>query len=270
MRIWLVLLILLASFSAHTKTLVISDIDDTLKNSHVLDIDEAIKKAVFTDDYFLGMNLVLRELRTADERVQFEYVSSAPSDIMLSFHSAFLEMNGFPEGNLQLNEGYFSGTFKVDRIREIIRRYKPDLVINIGDNGEKDSFVYDQIRREFPEIRFLTFIHISYFSKARKKEGKSLLPGQIGFATSWDLMLQLHLRKLIDRTQLQEFFEDFAPAYLVEKERKTYPRMAIPKWSDCRDFSWSMDDSLFFDLENYVKVKEKIQKRCSRRAFGDD
>ncbi len=270
MRSWLALLILLASFSAQAKTLVISDIDDTLKNSHVLDVEDAIKKAVFTNDFFFGMNLVLQELQTVDEWVQFDYVSSAPSDLMLGFHAAFVEMNGFPEGNLHLNEDYFAGTFKVDRIREILKRNKPDLVINIGDNGEKDASVYEQIRREFPNIRFITFIHLAYFSKARAQVGVALLPGQIGFVTSWDLMLQMYSQKLIKISRLQAFLKVFAPVYLAENEKKVQAKMAIPQWIDCRNFRWSIEDSVFVESEVYMQVKSKIQKRCSRGAFTND
>jgi hypothetical protein len=270
-KILLFLAFLSFGISVSAKTLVIADIDDTLKNAHILDTDDMMVRSIETKDVFLGMNWAFQGLKTAQPETAFYYVSAAIEDLMWDLHKGFLKDNQFPKGQLILRKEYFGGDdFKILTIREILKKTKPDLVISVGDNGQKDVEVYEQIRREFPQIRFVTFIHQVYSSRAGDEQGTALASGQIGFATSLDLFLTWHSLNLVPQSQVRVFLSTFAPVYLNENPARDLLRMAIPAWMDCRDYQWSVNDSVFADMPELVEVKNKISQRCSVPAYQED
>jgi len=259
---------LFLSLSVQAKTIIISDIDDTLKNSHVLSTQDKIKKAIFTHDMFLGINWVLQQLSTGNPEFRFFYVSNALADLMIELHQDFIIGNKFPTGKIYLKDMPFVSEFKIKKMREILNEEKPDQVIAIGDNGEIDTLVYEQLRAEYPLVVFTTYIHLAYFSRAEDEAGKALVPGQIGFATSLDLLLHFYNQKLVPTVYMNSFLNSFAGKYLAQKKGDV--RLAIPRWMDCRDFSWSVNDSVFANEAKFLVVKEKILQRCSRPPFGND
>ena len=254
--------------AVHAKTILISDIDDTLKNAHVLNTEDMIKRFAFTNDQFLGMNWVYNQLSLSNPEMTFFYVSTAPQQLMQEFHEDFIRGNNFARGGVYLRRDLFSSDFKLQKIRQILKQEMPSKVILVGDNAESDTIFYDRVRAEFPTIEFTTFIHLAYYSKAAEETGKALSHGQIGFATSLDLVLQLYHLNLIPQNYLPGFVATFAGVYL--QQVRSDVRLAIASWMDCRDFSWTVNDSVFSGDANFIQAKQKIVQRCSQPAFAND
>lgn len=155
---------------------VISDIDDTIKISEVID-KEALIEHVFFKEYETtpGMPAFYRELEK--QGAYFHYISASPWQLYPSL-KPFVEQH-YPRGYFSLR--YFRATdssfihffrssmgYKIDTIERIIRRYPGHEFILIGDSGEKDPEVYAQICREFPQrIRKILI---------RRVEGSDLSP----------------------------------------------------------------------------------------------
>jgi hypothetical protein len=264
MKTWMLLgFLIFGVATAEAKIIVIADIDDTIKQSNVLDTDEAMQNALATDVVFLGMNWLLQEVKTYNEGISFYYVTNAPADLMQSLHTTFLRDNQFPAGALRLRQSFFDKNFKLTEIRKILNQEKPDVVVALGDNGEKDAAVYEQLRREFPAVQWITYIHQVYNSRSYDEQGSGLFPSQIGFVTAMDLAVNFYLNGLLPSEYLGNFLGSFAPQFLTEIFESDRDVVAIPHWMDCRDFSWNINDSVLAGDLVFMKVKDKIRGRCA-------
>lgn len=138
---------------------VISDIDDTIKQSNVLD-KKALLANTFTKPFVAvaGMPAVYQAWQ--QQGAMFHYVSSSPWQLYPALH-AFLQEAGFPNGSFHLKLfrlkdetalAMFDSPLatKVATISGILTTYPQRKFILVGDSGEKDPEVYAQIYREFP------------------------------------------------------------------------------------------------------------------------
>jgi len=270
MKFAALILIAVMSFSlAQAKTLLISDIDDTIKNSHVLDVSDAIFTVDKVQNAVLGISELYNAAKQTDPDLQLYYVTNAPLALMEGTHRAFLLYNDFPQGNVRLRRNVFQSDFKLKEIRNILKTEKPESVILIGDNGEKDVEVYAQIVREFPGIQFTTYIRQLYWSLSGEDTGAMLKFGQTGFATALDLTLQFRAKGLVAPAIASNVIREFISAYSKEYEMNDDGPQAIPSWLDCRDFVWTARDlDLLLDLD-YQKTKLRILERCVIPALED-
>ena len=137
---------------------VISDIDDTIKISEVLDKKKLLKN-IFVKPYQTtkGMPVLYQKLKKRG--AYFHYVSASPWQLYPSL-KGFMEKY-YPKGSISLR--YFrlkdssifrffrsSQTYKIEKITKIIKRYPKHRFILIGDSGEHDPEVYANIYRQFP------------------------------------------------------------------------------------------------------------------------
>ncbi|RVU85399.1 DUF2183 domain-containing protein [Leucothrix sargassi] len=137
---------------------VISDIDDTLKPSNVLD-KKALIQSVFLKDYHPveGMPAFFQQL--ANDGAYFHYLSSSPWQIYPLLKPLLDKY--YPKGSVNLrnfnptNRSFFkffgsSEVYKISKAMNIVNRYPEHQFILIGDSGERDPEVYARIYREFP------------------------------------------------------------------------------------------------------------------------
>lgn len=138
---------------------VISDIDDTIKISNVLDKKELIRNT-FVEPYKVATGMPEYYHSLKKEGAYFHYVSASPWQIYPSL-KPFMDSN-YPKGTVSLR--YFRLTdsslvdflkssveYKYTQIKQIIQRYPKHQFILIGDSGEHDPEVYAKIYREFPD-----------------------------------------------------------------------------------------------------------------------
>ncbi len=138
---------------------VISDIDDTIKISEVLD-KKALMRHTFAEPFHVteGMPEYYQQLK--DKGAYFHYVSSSPWQLYSSLNK-FIHEN-YPKGSISLRDFRVTDSslidfltsskdYKLDTIRGIIKRYPKHQFILIGDSGENDPEIYAKIAEEFPE-----------------------------------------------------------------------------------------------------------------------
>jgi hypothetical protein len=136
---------------------VISDIDDTIKVSEVLN-----KRALLANTFVNPNRPVegMPELYVGALRGRyFHYVSASPWRLYPAL-APFLAQ--FPRGaiylrHFRIQDGSFldfvgdSTEYKVETIREIVERYPEHTFTLIGDSGEHDPDVYGQIFLAYPQ-----------------------------------------------------------------------------------------------------------------------
>jgi len=137
---------------------VISDIDDTVKHSEVIDKKKLVQNT-FLKEYAAvdGMPAFYQWL--ANKGAYFHYLSSSPWQM----HPMLEPMldNYYPKGAVHLrnfnpsNRSFFkffmsSEVYKITKAMSIVARYPEHQFILIGDSGERDPEVYARIYREFP------------------------------------------------------------------------------------------------------------------------
>ncbi|MGZ3772031.1 MAG: phosphatase domain-containing protein, partial [Bdellovibrio sp.] len=138
--------------SDKTEVILISDIDDTIENSHVRAGDKlrSLGHVLNYHDDFFGMSLLYRAL--AENGVRVVYVSGMPKllDKVTGGATNFLRDNSFPgEEILRNSTDEDTYTFKVRTITaylEDLQQKEPNKkfhVIAPGDNGEQDIRVLD-------------------------------------------------------------------------------------------------------------------------------
>ncbi len=153
--------------------ITISDMDDTVLQSHVTSLVQAFKTVLLgnarTRLPFPGVAAFYRALHAgasgAEQNPVF-YVSSSPwnlYDLLIDF----LEHQGIPRGPLTLRDWDINRQalgnsrlhrFKDAAIREIMGAF-PDLpVILIGDSSQQDPEIYRNVVHEFPERVLAVYI----------------------------------------------------------------------------------------------------------------
>jgi Uncharacterized conserved protein (DUF2183) len=175
------------------KIMVVSDIDDTIKWSHILG-PEIVVDGLDYHLAFKGMPELYTSLTNAGATIV--YVTGAP-DILIaklqinSIPQKIVSTNHFPEGEIFLHQlGESTEDFKVATISKIMKDNPTVEFILVGDNGEKDVETYTRVRQD-PEIGSRVqriFIHKIY------NGGTSLEPmaDQYPFVTAADLAAMLY------------------------------------------------------------------------------
>jgi phosphatidate phosphatase APP1 len=141
--------------------MVISDIDDTIKESHVLD-REALLRATFCEPFepVIGMPELLRAWARTNS-TDFCYLSASPWQLLPPLLQ-FAQTHQFPEGIFLLKDFRLNGksllalfqnpvNYKTVRIEELFRRFPERKFILLGDSGERDPEIYGAMARQHPE-----------------------------------------------------------------------------------------------------------------------
>lgn len=253
--------------AANSDILLVSDIDDTLKISHVLSTWDSFTNSGKIGNHFRGMSEALNLIKNDQgNKVKFAYVSNAPKSIMNSNHTKFIAQNKFPTGALFTRDKLSSETHKVVTIQKLIDENKPLYVILIGDNGENDPRFYEAIVKSNPGVQFLTIIHQVYSSKAgAKDQGSPLYPGQLSYVTSVEVAEIFLETNLISNRSFDGFARNVIPAILKDKLTLKAGTIAFPKWMDCSDSigfinAWATPPDVTKLVDQYYSLRAQ---RCS-------
>lgn len=264
-------LLVLSTFAfADNEVILVSDIDDTIKNSHVLDKDSTVANAFVPKNAFLGMAPLYSALAKDKVIDEIVYLSNAPKLLMYPFHKRFLRKTGFPAGRLLLSTGLSNKNHKVTTLRNLIKNENPKELILIGDNGERDTEVYATIQKEFPEVKMTTYIHQAYSQIGfHENFGKKLEEGQIGFATALDLSNELMNQEILSESSYAKVMNDVIPAALKEGTDKERGRpLMFPAWLDCRDFKFvELPVKNELNAELVSAFNKKLSERCSVEPY---
>lgn len=140
---------------------VVSDIDDTIKHTHVLDRREMLLNTFARPLRSVpGMaELYQRTEAAAGTGTRFHYVSGGPHQLWPMLDT-FLREHHFPDGSVHLRmidwrqevfgEGTSTFAHKVAAIGDLMREFPRRRYVLVGDSGEKDPEVYGELARQFP------------------------------------------------------------------------------------------------------------------------
>jgi phosphatidate phosphatase APP1 len=142
-------------------TSVISDIDDTIKITNVVDTKELLANT-FTREFRAAPGMAKLYRSWASDGAQFHYVSASPWNLQAEL-DRFAAEAGFPPGTYHLR--IFrpkdiertvrflrsSQQHKLSSIRELLRHFPDREFILVGDTGESDPEIYARIARQFPK-----------------------------------------------------------------------------------------------------------------------
>lgn len=149
------------SLVEETGVSVISDIDDTIKVSQVVD-RKALLRRTFLEPFkpVPGMAEIYRAW--ADKSgARFCYVSASPWQLFLPL-SEFVKSNGFPSGAFYLkkfrwkDESFASlfqspERYKPSVIEPLLKQFPRRRFVLVGDAGERDPEIYASLARRYPE-----------------------------------------------------------------------------------------------------------------------
>lgn len=139
---------------------VISDIDDTVKISHVTDRGQLLEQT-FLSEFAEAPGMAETYRRWASQGASFHFVSSSPWQLYSPL-TEFLDEAGFPWATLNLKlvrfrDGTLLDLFKEGTetkppiIRSVLDRYPERRFVLVGDSGEQDPEVYAELANERPD-----------------------------------------------------------------------------------------------------------------------
>jgi phosphatidate phosphatase APP1 len=139
---------------------VVSDIDDTIKDSNVLNRRE-LGANTFLRDYRAAPGMAdLYQRWAASGHVVFHYVSGSPFQLFPAL-ADFRQLEKFPEGSFHLRKfrlkdrsmlEFFGDPFefKIGVIEPLMRQFPGRTFILVGDSGERDPEVYGTLATRYP------------------------------------------------------------------------------------------------------------------------
>ena len=145
---------------AATGVSVISDIDDTIKDSRVTDKSELLRNTFMREFKPVeGMGQFYRKL--AESGVAFHYVSGSPWQLYQPLEE-FLSESGFPKGTMHLKNFRLKDSSVMDLIGSqkktklaaivpLLDTFPQRRFVLIGDSGEQDPEIYGQFARRYPD-----------------------------------------------------------------------------------------------------------------------
>lgn len=220
--------VLFVSFTANAKTLVVVDVDDTLRVTNRLygSYTEQLDNVLDMEMPFSGMKELMLAFNGQDASI---YYLTAAIDPFNELGLAFLEHNLFPQRSHFIYKPWWADTedYKVSEVLNLIQKENPDTIILIGDNGEKDPAAYGRIQSMFPHTQ--VFIHHLY------KGGYSAeIPSQqVGYVTTAEVAAYLEERGVFTTYQSHYVMRAVQSDLHSNSMLKHY--LVLPYWSDITD-----------------------------------
>ncbi len=168
------------------ETGVISDIDDTLLVSHSTRLIRKMALLLFRNAYsrktfplIKNWHAHLRDLHDTDEMNDFFYVSNSEWNLY-DFLSDFFSINELPKGvfflqNLKkglrdlLKSGRVNSNHKINSIEFLLKFYPEKQFILVGDNGQKDMDIYNEISSRYRDrIKGVLIRELPYIKNSRR------------------------------------------------------------------------------------------------------
>ena len=245
------------------KTILISDIDDTIKDTQVRPADTSmaaktsqswhLMNSFFNaNDSFIGISSAYMAL--AANGLEVHYVSGS-LEIFGTLAERFLQSSGFPEGHLWLRPDLETSIedFKIAQIQKIMLSQPQAEFIMIGDNGQRDVTVYRKLKAD---PRFKNRIREVYIHHLYSKSiGETLAPEQKTFISAADLSLQLFQSGRLTEGQtfqILKIVDQGIGSQFQGIQQRTFPAYET---IDMKDLAW---------LHNY---EEQIQSPTLRSLF---
>ena len=166
---------------------VISDVDDTIIVSRATDLTQKLKLMFLQNAKsrmpFEGVATFYRALQEGNDGQHYNpifYISSSSWNLY-DLLTHFCEVNEIPKGPFLLRDmGIDKTTFiksghsehKAEKVKRIFHMYPHLPFILIGDSGQKDAEIYEQVARQYPDQVLAIYIRDVAEDKGDKKVRK--------------------------------------------------------------------------------------------------
>lgn len=249
---------------AKSRVVLVSDVDDTIKLSHVRSTLSSTVNAFWNYKPFLGMaelyNLIYNQPET-----NIYYVSNAPDLIMDSNHRDFLYEFGFPQrDNLKTRSNIFSKLFKRNTIVKIVQEENPEVLILIGDNGEHDPKVFQSVRDALslshPKLKILSYVHVAYSRVEGDDEPlDQLTSNEVPYVTPVEIAYYLQKNGILALQDYRSYYLNMIPLILSDTQHPDRSS-SFPDWKDCAGYKWSIEippteSNALEQLKDFVGVR---------------
>jgi len=232
--------------------ILVSDVDDTVKVTNVLDRDAAARNAVASELVFAGMSELYGGLLGKNSRAdRLEFVSGSPRAILS--HKVRECLNGahFPAYNLVLRGRITSAyDFKKNEMEKLYGESDNEFLL-IGDDTESDPKVYAHFSSQKSDKVLAIYIH--------RITGRPLPPAKpsiVLFVTAYDIAMYEYKAGRLNEEQAAAVGEA-----VLTSEKTAF----LPKFQKCpKEYTQVPDlpDSL---KELKLKIEERMASLCSSR-----
>jgi hypothetical protein len=242
---------------ANSKTLIVTDIDDTIKVAHVRDSVDLAWYAYVTTTPFRGMSELYHKILDENPGSEIIYVTNANQFLMFDSHTQFVANNNFPIGEI-----FFRTTdvnvHKYNTIKSYLESHDIDKLIMLGDNGERDIEFYSKIQNEFKNKMVIkTYIRILYGSPIDVLPLKS---DQKGFISPLEILADLTANRFLSRSKYLDLANKLAMEMASERAADPYGPQYFPAWLNCKNMVFTK----FLDHTSEVieKAYQKMESLC--------
>lgn len=162
MRLILLLAFLTITSSSWAKVLVISDIDDTLKRSNVLNLASAARRLLKDHPPFFVLADIYTQIQqfNKSDPAQFAYISASTSYMYDA--KDWIQKKKLPTGIYFQRPSIWTDkeSFKKEKIHAFLKQnYKTgDTVLFFGDNAEIDPKIYKSVTKQLELTKTAIFI----------------------------------------------------------------------------------------------------------------
>jgi uncharacterized protein DUF2183 len=159
---------------------VISDIDDTIRVSHVRE-RTALLRGTFVEPFRAVQGMADLYRAWSHSGAQFHYLSATPWQLYVPI-AAFLDAHSFPKGSFHLRDfrwrdrSLFSvlrspDRYKLRNIEPLLQQLPRRRFVLIGDSGQQDPEVFGDLARRYPRQICRIFIRdVGRSTPARYRE----------------------------------------------------------------------------------------------------
>ncbi len=245
LKLFIVLTAIMGSRPLYALT-VISDLDDTVKITHV-NSASAIYNGLFGQSVFLGMDKLIRAYKETDASTRIIFVSGSPKIIKRSIQELFKSHQIQADGVFLEN----GSKNKISRLHELIKNLQDEVVL-LGDDQEHDPDFYQQLKHRYPDKIKAIYIH--------QLNNRIPYKGQRGFITAYELALFEEAAGRLNQKAVENVYSHMqrvlqsaeADPFMFERIAKTL----VPKWSEC--IRHSNPFRLDLGLQSFLSYLERI------------
>jgi len=237
--------LLLTSAHAWSNTIIISDLDDTIKITNSANLRRGVFRSAFTKQVFAGLPMFFeRSMSYANE---LHVVSAGPKAIKFIVENT-LEENGIVFESVNLRNVLHSEQkldYKVRMIEGILKKSSGKVIL-MGDDVELDPEVYQKVVSLFPDRVMATYIHV-----VRNRKVPAFVKT---YLTSLDLAIHEHLAGRMDEKSVLDVLGALDKA---EDLDDIFPRFAhCPKnWSPAQYADKAQ--SLISKIKHYCQKRDQ-------------
>ncbi|ORE21851.1 hypothetical protein BCV71DRAFT_260770 [Rhizopus microsporus] len=165
---------------------IISDIDDTIKDTKILAGARTVLSKTFFEPPQDVHGMADAYMSWYTQGASFHYVSNSPFQLIPMLYQ-FIRDSHFPPGSMHLRDEAsllsrlveIPGQAKREAILEIIHDFPQRQFVLVGDSGEIDLEIYTRIAVEFPNRILKIFIRDVTTPLAQEKKKKQQRPSQL-------------------------------------------------------------------------------------------